>query len=1518
MKKRILQRISALLTVMVLFISVYVPVAAEALTVNAMTTIGVLSAGNPYGYALDVQRINLSGNIAFCIEPNSTMMYGHTYTQNQSEEYWQRTLNGNQRDWIGLILYYGYYNNASSHRTDAYLAATQLLCWEVTGFNQSYKKVSPLRTFNLTAHTSSCSNSLLNYYAAQSGGPSKSAVTTAYNAIVNSVKAHRTAPSNTYASSSTASSTANRYTLTYNSSTRRYQKTIKCETALWDAFGMTTAIKNAGLNVTSSKVDSTYTNYTIYSASSFTTAKTAKGTKNSTSTKPYGGYSQVMVYKNATVGSSSGQTAVLGAKYDPVYAYMSFIAPITTGSYSLTKFAYDPERKSTGIIASYMDNYDEVRSELIRFYIVTSGGTPIRLTGSNGAYTYSGNGTPTQMMLNTSGTLQLNSLPYGTYRLYEVAASGKSFEDYGLETPTGYTSFTISSPSNGGVVTNRMKPHGSLNIRKTFTLADGSTAPNSFYKNCSFRIKNSDGKYIKLALDDAESGSYSFDSIVTSAGEATLVKLGTSTKTASIDNLELGTYTVEEVMSGNAFTAKAASQNATLTSDSTVTVTFQNVENSGELNVHKITEGGTDLGGIRFTFSGTSASGRRISVSGITDDDGNLSFKNIPIGKNYTLEEDRSTVPVGYVTADPVTGVVIEYNEATDVDIKNDETDIFLSKKKLTGEDELPGASLQIIDASGEIIEEWVSTDKPHELKGVLAAGETYTLREEAAPDGYVISEDIEFTVSENGDVDTVVMRDAPTYVSISKKTLSGEDELPGAKMQILNTKGNVIEEWVSTDKPHETIGKLIAGEKYILHEETAPDGYVVAQDISFSVSDDGSVDTVIMRDAPTVVWLSKKTLTGEDELPGATLQIIDSNGKVIEEWVSSDKPHIIEAKLIAGASYVLHEEAAPDGYVISQDIPFTVSLDGSTVTIEMKDAPTTVELSKKKITGDDELPGAKLQVIDSKGNVVERWTSSSTPHIITARLVAGATYTLQEEAAPAGYVIANDITFTVSTDGSVDKVEMKDDTTKVQISKKAITGDNELVGAKLQVKDSAGKVVDEWISGDKPHMIEGKLTAGEKYTLHEEIAPDGYVVANDIEFTVSNDGSVDVVEMKDDTTKVQISKKAITGDNELVGAKLQVKDSAGNIVDEWTSTEEPHMIEGKLVAGQNYTLHEEISPNGYAVASDITFTVSTDGQIDKVEMKDDITKVHISKVDAVSGETLVGAVLQVIDAEGTVIDEWTSEEEPHEIEGVLVAGATYILHEATAPEGYVLAEDSEFVVPTTGDIIEIVMEDDRVRGTIEITKSDLNDSAMLIPNCLVEITDLDKNTIDSKYTDELGIATFELEYGEYYYHEVEAPEGYNLNEEYFKFAITEDGVVIKEVLYDIRITGTIRITKSDIDDHSQLIPNCKIEILDADKNIIITDVTDEFGVVEFTLPYGTYYYHEVNAPTGYYLNDEYFEFSITENGVVIEKTLYDTKIPSVPKTGTAKSPIVPLCAGATLMTCCGLLVLTTKKSKKD
>ena len=138
-------------------------------------------------------------------------------------------------------------------------------------------------------------------------------------------------------------------------------------------------------------------------------------------------------------------------------------------------------------------------------------------------------------------------------------------------------------------------------------------------------------------------------------------------------------------------------------------------------------------------------------------------------------------------------------------------------------------------------------------------------------------------------------------------------------------------------------------------------------------------------------------------------------------------------------------------------------------------------------------------------------------------------------------------------------------------------------------------------------HIIEGKLTAGETYTLREEQSPNGYVIASEITFTVNEDGKVQTVVMKDDTTKVRISKTDITGSKEIGGAKLVVKDKNGEVVDSWTSVEgESHMIEGILIAGETYTLHEEQAPNGYRIAEDITFTVNEDGTVLTVVMKDD------------------------------------------------------------------------------------------------------------------------------------------------------------------------------------------------------------------------------------------------------------------------------------------------------------------------
>ena len=229
---------------------------------------------------------------------------------------------------------------------------------------------------------------------------------------------------------------------------------------------------------------------------------------------------------------------------------------------------------------------------------------------------------------------------------------------------------------------------------------------------------------------------------------------------------------------------------------------------------------------------------------------------------------------------------------------------------------------------------------------------------------------------------------------------------------------------------------------------------------------------------------------------------------------------------------YIVREIEAPTGYILSgESYPVTVCEDGETITIRTVNKPITVEVSKVDVYG-EELIGADMQLENADGETVDKWTSDGTNHIVS-KLGAGE-YVLKEIAAPDGYVIATDIKFTVDVYGNVTVenvdstavsdngyplIVMVDDTTKVRISKQDVTTGEELPGATLQIIDENGNVVEEWVTTNEPHMIEGKLIAGKEYTLKEIIAPEGYEIANEIKFTVNADGTVTEVVMYDEHT---------------------------------------------------------------------------------------------------------------------------------------------------------------------------------------------------------------------------------------------------------------------------------------------------------------------------------------------------------------------------------------------------------------
>ena len=375
---------------------------------------------------------------------------------------------------------------------------------------------------------------------------------------------------------------------------------------------------------------------------------------------------------------------------------------------------------------------------------------------------------------------------------------------------------------------------------------------------------------------------------------------------------------------------------------------------------------------------------------------------------------------------------------------------------------------------------------------------------------------------------------------------------------------------------------------------------------------------TITMVDAPTRIRISKLDITTGEEVPGAELQIVDSDGNVVESWTSGTGPHYIEGKLVAGATYTLVETLAPtaEGYVPARSIRFTVEDDGKVQQVFMQDDYTKVSISKTDIATGAEVPGAHLQIVDGEGNVLAEWVTDGTPHYIE-RLPVG-TLTLIETQAPTedGYVRAENVTFEVLPTGEIQQVEMQDDFTKVEISKKDITNSDELRGAHLQITDSEGHIVAEWVTDGQPHRID-RLQPGE-YILTETAAANGYKLAESVRFVVEESERIQKVTMYDAPVGTfTIAKLDETSNTALAGAQLALVDGSGTVIDRWQTTGTPHVLPvltAEDAAGDprvhlllfstdtteyTYTLVEEGVPAGYLAADSITFKLmQVDGEL--------------------------------------------------------------------------------------------------------------------------------------------------------------------------------------------------------------------------------------------------------------------------------------------------------------------------------
>ena len=364
----------------------------------------------------------------------------------------------------------------------------------------------------------------------------------------------------------------------------------------------------------------------------------------------------------------------------------------------------------------------------------------------------------------------------------------------------------------------------------------------------------------------------------------------------------------------------------------------------------------------------------------------------------------------------------------------------------------LKGAKLQVVNSKGEVIDSWTTDGAKHTISK-LGAG-TYVLSEVSAPSGYILStEKVTFTVKEDGSIvdsanktiSLIEVKNTKTSVKITKYDSTTKKPLAGAELVIKNESGKEVVKWTSSEKTY--VIKGLPQGTYVLSEVSAPDGYSLnTETITFKIDGTGkvfdgkgnsisSISFMNHRIKVKDVSISKRDITSNEEVAGATLVVKDANGKVVETWKSTTSAHVI--KNMKAGTYTLTETIAPEGYVHSNaSITFKVDSEGklynkdgksiSNIVMynQKKNVPGSVSISKQDITNHRELAGATLVVKDYNGNLVETWVSGDKPHVIS-NLKPGI-YTLEETIAPNGYILSNEtITFTIKEDGSSTNVVM-------------------------------------------------------------------------------------------------------------------------------------------------------------------------------------------------------------------------------------------------------------------------------------------------------------------------------------------------------------------------------------------------------------------------------------------------------------------------------------------------------------
>ncbi|MEW4216817.1 choice-of-anchor A family protein [Bacillus cereus] len=839
-----------------------------------------------------------------------------------------------------------------------------------------------------------------------------------------------------------------------------------------------------------------------------------------------------------------------------------------------------------------------------------------------------------------------------------------------------------------------------------------------------------------------------------------------------------------------------------------------------------------------------------------------------------------------------------------------------LQIKKVDENDEnivLKDAKFDVIDKDNNVVATVTTNEKGIAEVKDLPFGD-YFVKEINAPEGYIkVDTPVKVTI-DNTNVIELVMKNTRKVENGQFKLLKKDSEsgqlLPGAKFDVIDKDGKVVETIVTDDKG-EALSKQLPVGSYTLKEVEAPKGYELS---SSSVSVDVEANKVVTVDVVNKKIPEKVTgqfeivkVDAEDKtkvLSDAEFEVYKDGKKV--DTLRTDKTGKVVSQKLEPGKYTLKETKAPQGYkLLKEEIEVVVEAN-KVVEVQVENAKElgSLQVIKKDSESGKVLAGAEFKLKNEAGQVVGEAKTTNKDGVVKFENLEPGKYTLEETKAPEGYkalevtvevnVVANEV---VKQEVMNEKVMGQFEIVKVDANDKTKL----LSGAEFEVyKD--GKKVAELKTDESGKVMSPKLPLGE-YTVKETKAPAGYKLSNK-EWKVTIQNEKEVVKVEAENEKILGSLQIIKMDDKdqtkrLAGAQFTLKDAKGNVVKEGITTDKSGTVKVDGLVPGEYTLEETKAPEGYELTKQIIH-VTVDGEkvVDvKVTNSKSLGQFEIVKVDAEDKTKVLSDAEFEVYKDGKKVDTLRTDKTGKVVSQKLEPGK-YTLKETKAPQGYKLLKEEIEVVVEANKVVEVQVENAKELGSLQVIKKD-SESGKVLAGAEFKLKNEAGQVVgEAKTTNKDGVVKFEnLEPGKYTLEETKAPEGYKALEVTVEVNVVANEVVKQEVMNEKvkeEITGQLEITKVDANNTNKILAGAVFEIW-KDGTKIDTLTTNKSGkATSKKLEPGDYTLKEIQAPEGYTLSDKEMKFTISNEKIEVVKLQItnekDTeKGPEKPGEGTEK-----------------------------